>query len=100
MTEMSQELTPEQQELLSEVCVVVANTAAVHTNKPVDSINFEDSVQVLFDSNVYKFGHMLLDVHEVYDLKLAYEPLTEFDVFSTVSEVIRYFFEQLLEKKN
>lgn len=100
VTDMSQELTAEQQELLSSICVVVANNASIHANKPTDSINFEDSVETLFDGNVYRFGHMLLDIHEIYELELAYEPLTEFQTFTTVSDVIRYFFEQLLAKKD
>lgn len=96
---MSQELTDEEKALLGEVCVVVSTAVSIHCNVPKEKIVFEDDTRKVFDNNVYKFGHMLLDVHEMYDLLLEYEPLTEFETFSTLADVIRYFFSQLLAKQ-
>lgn len=95
---MSQELTQDEKNVLGEVCVVVSNAISIHCNIVKEKVNFEDDTRKLFDNNVYKFGHMLLDVHEIYDLLLEYEPLTEFETFPTVADSIRYFFGRLLEK--
>jgi hypothetical protein len=96
---MPKELSAQQQAILSEVCDVVSNSVSVHADIAVDEVNFEDQVKDLFDNNLYRFGHMLMDVHEIYELKMSYEPLTEFDTFATISDVVRYFFNQVLIKQ-
>lgn len=62
------------------------------------NMTFESDVKELSGGNIYLFGHALIDIHEVFDLKVQYNPLTEFETFQTVEDVVNYFYGYLVSE--
>lgn len=58
-------------------------------------LNSEMVLENILDENIFKLGHILLDLHEQFGIKPTYEPLTEFEVFRTVGDIENYLNKRL-----
>jgi hypothetical protein len=92
-------LTKEQEEVLDDVLATVVAVFAARLNIKPNDINFEDEVKTLFDRNIFRFGHALIDIHDEYDLEVMYEPTKEFEIFTTVLDVVDYISSILFQKR-
>lgn len=60
---------------------------SIKKNRLTMDLNLEKELE----ENVFKLGHVLLDLHEIFNLgKPKYEPLTEFEVFKTPQNILDY----------
>lgn len=61
-----------------------------------EEISKEDTLESLIGNEMYLLSHIILDIHERLNLK-RYELKTneEFNVFVTVSDLIKYFSEKV-----
>jgi hypothetical protein len=70
---------------------VFLKRASIKKNKLDDSMVLTE----ILDENRFKFGHIMLDLHEFFNIKPNYEPLTEFGLFHTVGDIKSYLANRL-----
>jgi hypothetical protein len=70
---------------------VFLKRASIKKAKLNPAMNLEN----ILDENIFKMGHIMLDLHEVFKLNPEYEPLSEFDHFKVVGDIEKYIVERL-----
>jgi len=102
----------EQEQLKTSIWAAVLRSVSVHSNhvKDIKEIKKNTLTKTLFPTITYKdeeanrFGIALMNIlfhlNNAYktDIKIDYKPRTEFEVFQTMEEIHRYFYEKVLEK--
>lgn len=56
-----------------------------------DSINTDDKLYDITNGDALTTSHMLIDIHEVLNIKMDYLPGDEYVEFPTVKDVLEYF---------
>lgn len=58
----------------------------------VEEISLEDTIESLFNKDLYSFSHALIDIMDFLKIeKIPYELNREFELFLTVEDVLNYF---------
>lgn len=87
------------QDVLSDVLAALLAAFPIRFGVKKEEINFDDSFEKIAQGNSNIASHALMDIHEVLELELDYMPLTEFEKFSTVSDIVEYFYIELMKKR-
>jgi len=61
------------------------------SGKNPNSINTDDKLADITLGDSITTSHMLIDIHEVLNIKMDYLPGDEYGIFPTVREVLEYF---------
>lgn len=88
------------EELYDDIVVSVIAAFSVRCDLDPKTLKYEDKIHDLVDGDKFLLGHILLDIHEHYNLELQYEPLEEPELFKTVLDVVEYFEKHLNELHN
>lgn len=87
-------------EIIQEVLDNVQTTILVCLTKrmevPEEEVAFHSDVKELSKGNIYLFGHALFDIHEFLGLDIDYQPMSEYELFKTVEDVVVYFYERMI----
>ncbi|MCU7667980.1 hypothetical protein [Bacillus thuringiensis] len=75
-----------EEKITNEMKNVFLKRASIKKNK----LSEDMKLTKVLDENIFKMGHILLDLHETFDIKPEYEPLTEFEHFKTVGDIKTY----------
>lgn len=65
----------------------------VYTSNSPNSIRFEDSTAVLFHSDRFMFGRLVLQLFSIFNIAVHHAPLQEFQKFPTVADLLLYIYE-------
>ena len=85
------------QETLDRVQTTVLVCLTQRLEVAEEAIAFESEVKELSKGNIYLFGHALFDIHEFLGIKVQYQPMSEFNEFTTVEDVVKYFYSRMLD---
>ncbi|GAB6453576.1 MULTISPECIES: hypothetical protein [Bacillus cereus group] len=75
-----------EEKITSEMKNVFLKRASIKRNK----LSEDMQLKKVLDENIFKMGHILLDLHEAFNIQPEYEPLTEFEHFKTVGDIKTY----------
>lgn len=92
-------LSKEQEELVNEVLSTIFAVVSARLEINPKTIDFDLKTSELFSDNIFLFGHVLIDIHEEFDLLVEYQPLTEFDIFKNIQDVCDYFVTKVSNKR-
>lgn len=70
--------------------------ASVKKKQLTDGVNLEK----LLEDDIFKMGHILLDLHEKFEIPPNYEPLSEFEKFKTPVDIVEYVEDRISIHKN
>jgi len=74
------------EKIKTEMKSVFLKRASIKKNK----LSSDMVLTKVLDANPFKLGHILLDLHETFNISPQYQPLTEFDHFITVGDIEEY----------
>lgn len=60
--------------------------ASIKKTKLTDEVELEK----ILEENIFTIGHILLDLHEEFQIAPNYEPLSEFELFKTPLDIVKY----------
>jgi len=87
------------QETLSDVLAALLAAFPIRFGISKEDIKFDQSFDEIAKGDIHIASHALMDIHEVLELELNYMPFTEFEKFRTVSDIVEYFYIELLRKR-
>lgn len=83
----------EQTELYELIMEQALHSIALRCNCEIEELTLQTETETITKGNLGLFGHVLLDLHEQYNVPMTYEEFTQFQTFPTIEAVVNHFFE-------
>lgn len=78
-----------------EICEKAIDSFSIRCNIDKEEITLQTNTESITKGNLALFGHILLDLHEQYQIPMSYEEFTQFKEFPTIQDVVSYFYEKI-----